>query len=164
MAVFAFECYADENVYRFLREYCALPLVARHEFGQGPIVTGVFVKRTVDIGLVDEDPGRPHHSERDRAELISRSANVEYRRYGGNHLIIVRPALEECFLRSMRVANLQTELPMKAVELRGLLGQPRGGQHTRFYADLVRLHETSRAEQLTTVVGEIEGLVRTILR
>ena len=69
--VFAYECYADDDVFHFLKDECKLSLRSFHGFGQGEVVNAVFVRQTADIGMVDEDPFSSHHSQRDKAQLVS---------------------------------------------------------------------------------------------
>lgn len=43
--MFAYECFADADVFRFLKESCRLPLEGFHGFGQGPVVEAVTLAR-----------------------------------------------------------------------------------------------------------------------
>lgn len=95
--VFAYECYGDEDVFRFLRDECRLPIRNSHGFGQGDVVNAVFVKQTADVGMVDEDPFSSHHSARDKAQVVSTTDDLILCRQGNRHLIIVKPDLRGVF-------------------------------------------------------------------
>ncbi len=157
---FAFECFADRDVLHFLRDDCRLPLKPFHAYGQGEVVNAVLVKRTAEIGMVDEDPLTSHHSERDRTEIISTTRDLVVRRREDQHLIIVKPELEECFLRSVRVAGLTSKLPVRADELRAILNIPGHSKHGVFREELKALFDESRRRKIQTFVTDLESAVR----
>jgi hypothetical protein len=138
MTVFAYECYADGDVFRVLKGHCGLPLDGFHGFGQGPLVEAVLVKETADIGMVDEDPLSSHHRERDRMESVRESPSLEVRRRRGRHLLVVRPELETCVLRSMRLAGIPSQLGERPADLRTFLNLPMHPKHRIFQQELVR--------------------------
>jgi hypothetical protein len=141
--VFAYECYADQDVFEFLKQERPGTLKGLHSFGQGEVVNDVFIKGKAQVGMVDEDPGKPHHPHRERVRVISRSDDIEVRRdKSGRCLILLIPALEECFLRSWNGVGL-SKLPFDAPELRRRLNTPGGACHQEFRRDLRALHERS---------------------
>lgn len=161
--VFAYECYADDDVFHFLKDECKLSLRSFHGFGQGEVVNAVFVRQTADIGMVDEDPFSSHHSQRDKAQLVSETNDLALCRQGNRHLIIVKPDLEECFLRSMQRVRLDSKLPRRAGELRALLNLPNQAKHKLFLEELVALHRESKTRKIGTFVTELENILRGLL-
>jgi hypothetical protein len=103
--VFAFECFADQDVFLFLRDERKLTVSGLHSYGQGAVVTSVLTKRRAVVGMVDEDPRSTHHRLRDQMQVILSTSSLELRMREDRYLIIVKPELEECFLRSMKVVN-----------------------------------------------------------
>ena len=161
--VFAYECYADEDIFRFLRDECKLPLRGFHGFGQGEVINAVLVKQTAEIGMVDEDPFSSHHRQRDNTQVVSTTTDLIARRQGNRHLIIVRPDLEECFLRSMSRVNIESVLPRRAGELRSILNIPHHPKHQKFREELGALYRASKARPVETFVTELEKIVRDLL-
>lgn len=166
MTVFAYECFADADVFRFLKETCQLPLEGFHGFGQGPVVEAVLVKDRAEIGMVDEDPLSSHHRERDRMEAVREleSASLDVRRRNDRYLLIVRPDLEVCFLRSMRRVGLQSKLGDRPADLRTFLNLPRHPRHQLFRQELEVLYSHSRERRIDTLVTDLERAVRSIMR
>lgn len=160
--LFAYECFADEDVFRFLRDALHFPIRSLHAFGQGPVVHELLVSQRADIGMVDEDPLSSHHRQRDTTEVVSTSDDIMHRRRGDRHLIILRPALEECFLRSVKRAGLESGLPSRPAELRTLLNIPGHRVHQRFREELRALHRESQARSVRTLVTELEAVLRRI--
>jgi hypothetical protein len=161
--VCAYECYADEDVFYFLRDDCRLPIRHLHGYGQGDVVNAVFVNHTADVGMVDEDPFSSHHSQRDKAQLVSETNDLALCRQGNRHLIIVKPDLEECFLRSMQRVRLDSKLPRRAGELRAILNLPNHAKHKIFREELVALHRESKARNVGTFVTDLEAIIRGLL-
>lgn len=161
---FAYECFADADVFFFLKTYCRLPLDGFHGFGQGPVVEAVLVKGTAEIGMVDEDPLSSHHRERDRTQLVTESPSLQVRRRNDRHLLIVRPNLETCFLRSMRLVNLQSELGERPTDLHPVLNLPMHPKHRIFRQQLEELHVRARERRVDTLVTELEDAVRNIVQ
>lgn len=161
--VFAYECYADHDVLRFLTQACGLPLRGFHAFGQGEVVNEVLVRRRARLGMVDEDPGRVRHRLRDQMAVVSASTDVEWRRQGDRHLILVRPELEECVLRSFRRVQLASELPAMPAELHRLLNLPNRRKHELFQQELATAHRRAQERGASTFTTELERVVRLIL-
>jgi len=160
----AFECYADEDVARFLGEHCHLPLRRLHRYGQGQVVDAVLIRGVAAIGLVDEDPGKPHHGQRDRTTVVSETVDLIHRRKGDRHLFVVRPDLEECFLAcTRRLGIVPRDLPQDARELRTLLGLHRHRTHEAFRRELASLHRESRSRAIATFVTDLETGLRAVL-
>jgi hypothetical protein len=161
--VFAYECYADEDVFRFLRDGCKLPLRSFHGFGQGEVINAVLVRQTAEIGMVDEDPFSSHHRHRDNTQVVSTTTDLIVRRQGNRHLIIVRPDLEECFLRSMSRVNIDSVLPHRASERRASLNNSSSAKHMVFREELAALHRESKARNVGTFVTDLEAIIRGLL-
>ena len=159
---FAYECFADGDVLSFLQEDCGFPLKGFHAHGQGRVVEAVLVKRTAEIGMVDEDPFASHHSERDRGERVAR-IDLDFLRRGAQHVFIIKPALEECFLRSTKRVGLASALPDRASELRAMLNIRGHSKHKVFREELAALRRESQARAIATFVTELEAFVRTLV-
>ncbi len=158
---FAYECFADHDIFWFLREHCQLRTLNKlHSGSQGEVVNDVLVRGRAETGMVDEDLGRSHHGLRDKMVVISNSHFLALRRQQDRHLIIVKPELEECFLRSMRRVNLEPSVPNDADKMRTFLNLPDHKMHQAFREDLVRLHEESRRVRAETFVTELEEIMR----
>ncbi len=155
---FAFECFADQDLFLVLRDACGLPLDKRHSYSQGEVVNDVLVHGYARIGLVDEDPGRSHHRRRDSMAVVRRTDDVEHRSSGGRHLIVVRPDLEQCFLRGMVAAGVQLPSQLANLERRLADSDPRRSAHVAFREELESLRE-----RRGSFVAEIERIVRSIL-
>jgi len=160
---FAYECFADGDVFSFLQEDCGFSLKGFHAHGQGRVVEAVLVKGTAEIGMVDEDPFASHHSERDRAEMVATTTDLDVRRRGAQHVIIIKPALEECFLRSANRVGLPSKLPRRASELRAMLNIRGHSKHKVFREELAALRRESQARGIATFVIELETFVRTLV-
>jgi hypothetical protein len=163
MKKFAFECYADADVFAFLRDHCRLALKGFHAGTQGEVVNSVLVKKTSHIGMVDEDPGKSHHRERDRALLVKQTLNLELRRGDEGHLIIVKPDLERCFQRSLSLAKMSSSLPTQPEDLHTLLSTPQGAKHKLFVEELAAMREKSQQLKVDTFATEIESLVTSLI-
>ena len=163
MKVFAYECYADHDIFLFLRDERGLALRGFHGFGQGEVVNAVFVKQTADVGMVDEDPFSSHHGERDKAQVVSTTNDLILCRQGSRHLIIVKSDLEDCFLRSMKRINLASNLPQRVSELRAMLNIPTHSKHRAFREELVALYRESKTRKVGTFVTELESVLRGLL-
>ena len=161
--IFAYECYADQDVFQFLRDDRRLLIRGFHGFGQGEVVNAVFVKQTADIGMVDEDPFSSHHRQRDKAQVVSTTNDLILRRQGDQYLLIVKPDLEECFLRSMRRVTLASNLPQRASDLRAMLNIPTHSKHKVFREELEALHRESKARNVRTFVADLEAILRDLL-
>ncbi|GEM_PF-4006926 len=160
---FAYECYADEDVVLFLRDHCRLPPRTRHSFGQGEVVNDLLKKDQAAIGMVDEDPGSSHHPLRDQMEVIHRTEDLEIRRKSGRHLIILKPELEDCFLRAAKRIGLVTRLPANPKEMQKVLNLPNHPSHQIFRDELGELHKRATAKKISTFITDLESLVRTLV-
>ncbi len=164
---FAFECFADQEVFRFLKDDLHLPLSGIHSDTQGEVINDLLLRGLARIGMVDEDPLASHHNERDRMKVGSSHEDLEFRwakRDGTTrHLVIVKPDLEECFLRSLKRLGLESELATDARKLHRLLGKRRTRAHSNFRADLKRLHDEGRKKNTPTFITRIEDHLRQIL-
>lgn len=161
----AIEWYADEDLVRVLAEACGLPLKGLHRFGQGPVVEAVLERGTAPIGIVDEDPDKPHHRLRDSTEEAEKTENVVWRRRRDRHLFLIRPDLETCFLRSWtRLGETPKGLPNRPADLQRLLNRPPPlGAHETFRRELASLREESRRKRVTTFVADLERMIRGVV-
>lgn len=160
--IVAYECYADEDVFRFLRDQRRLAITGFHAFGQGEVVNAVQ-KRRADIGIVDEDPLASHHGQRDRGAIVKETENPIVRRHGEGHLIVVKPELEPCFLRSTRLVRFDSSLPDRADLLRAALGVPNAAKHRLFRSELAAVYEASVGRGVRTLPVDLEEAVRSLL-
>lgn len=163
MKVFAFECFADRDVFEFLKRDRRLPVRPDHCGDQGRVVHAVLVKRDADIGLVDEDPMSSHHGRRDDTQVIHSTDSLVVRQQGNRYLVVVKPELEECFRRSMRLVKLESRLPAQPQEMRALLGIPNTAKHRVFQEELTMLYRESKARNVKTFVTDLEDAVRSIV-
>lgn len=162
--ILAYECFADHDVFLFLRETCGLPIRKRHSESQGEVINDVFKKEKADFGMVDEDPHSSHHRLRDMMQGVSKTIDLELRRMANRHLVLVKPDLEFCFRRCMGRVGLESELPTDPRELHRALGipNPRHPIHIRFRQELGLLHQESRRRPVATFVTELEDIVRNL--
>jgi len=159
---FAFECYADEDVVIFLREHCKLRLKGRHSYGQGEVVNDLLRRDRANIGMVDEDPGSSHHPLRDAMQIVESTEDVEVRQKSGRHLLILKPELEECFVRSMKRAGVALTVAQSAKELQRLLNVPHPPSHTTFRKQLEDLRKAATAHHIPTFITDLEKAIRGI--
>jgi len=89
---------------------------------------------------------------------------LEVRRDGKRHLLIVRPELERCFIHSMRLVQLATELPTDVSRLQTILNLPRHPKHERFRQELIELYEESRRRNVRTLMTELCDALRELSR
>jgi hypothetical protein len=164
-ALFAFECFADQDVFLFLRDHCKLPLSGRHSYGQGEVINDVLVRKRALVGIVDEDPGSSHHPLRDQMELLQQTPDLELRRRDKRYLFILKPALEGCFLRCMKRVGLKPQVAGDASELERRLANPeaRHANHQRFRDDLRKLYDEARERKIATFLTELDDKLRTVL-
>ena len=161
-AVFAFECFADGDVFLVLRDSCQLPIAKRHAGSQGEVVNAVIQGRA-QIGMVDEDPMSTHHGARERMKLIHISQDIDLREQSERHLIVIKPELEECFLRSASLVDFKSTLSPHAGELRRRLGRERSKDHEAFRRELLEVHRLGKERRVRTFIEEIVELLRKVL-
>lgn len=101
-----------------------------------------------------------HHRQLDRTEVVSSTDSLILRRHGDRHVIVVRPRLEDCFLRSMSLVGLSSELASRPMEMHALLGIPGSTKHQAFQEELKRLHEESTKRNVRTLITDLEDTVR----
>jgi hypothetical protein len=152
---FAVECHADEDVVVFLRQTLHFDVRRHHSFSQGDVINDVFVRLVALIGMVDEDPGKPHHRLRDQMQVVFSGAQIELRRRDGRHLLVVKPELEACFLDAMRRVGLTSGLGTVARDLQAILNLPKHPKHQIFRGELAALYGQSRARKIATFVTEL---------
>jgi hypothetical protein len=159
-AILAVECFADEDVVAFVRDELKLSVKRLHSFSQGEVIKDVFLKNRAEIGIVDEDPGKTHHRLRDEMQVVSSTVDIEVRRRDGRHLIIIKPELEECFLRSMKRVGVDSKLPSNAGDLQAILNIGGDAKHETFREELALLHRTSRKKKMASFVTDLEDVLR----
>ena len=143
-----------------MRDDCKLPLDHFHGFGKGEVVNEVLVRRRADVGMVDEDPMSSHHARRDAMELVSETNDTQLRRSKDRHVIVIKPNLEQCFLRSMKRVELESTLGERPQDLRARLNLPKHSAHKDFRRDLSTLYQVSRARKVATFIIELEEILR----
>ncbi len=94
--------------------------------------------------------------------VISSTPNLEVRRDGNRFLLIVKPELEPCFLRSVKLVGLESELPTDARRLQAVLNLPRHPKHERFREELKQLYDESRRLKVRTVMTELFEAIRAV--
>ena len=147
-----------------LRDHCRLPLVRLHSFSQGEVINDLLVRRRVGIGMVDEDPGRSHHRLRDTMQLELENEDIEVRKRDGRHLLVLKPDLEQCFLRSIRRLHAESALPAAAPALRAILNLPNHPKHVTFRQELAQVRELGRSQGVATFVTRLEDAVGEVVR
>jgi hypothetical protein len=160
----AVECYADEDVIIFARDVLRLPLRRLHSFSQGEVINDLLVRQRAGIGMVDEDPGKSHHQLRDTMSIVYSGTDIELRAHRERHLIVIKPELEECFLRGMRRVGLVTNLGSTAHGLQAILNLPHHPKHKMFQQELASLYRESRGKSVQTFVTEFDDVLRPLLR
>lgn len=159
--VFAFECYADRDVFRFLGEAGPRPLKELHAFGQGEVVKALATGKAA-IGMVDEDPRRTHHRLRDAMRVVRTTADFELRESGGRYLGVLRPELEGCFLRAADFLGIRTALPREAPELRRLLGRPNSSAHDAFIRGLRQVYAEAQPRGASNFLTELVAMLERV--
>jgi hypothetical protein len=160
---FAFECYGDQEVFRFLREQLDLALSPRHSYSQGEVINDLLVRRNASLGMVDEDRSASHHARRDSMKVIRSGVDIEHRCEGDRHLIVIKPDLERCFFNAMNRVGIKPTCAESPGKLHRLLAAPRGRPHHAFAADLRTLLDASRRRSVATFLTEIADALRGIL-
>jgi len=110
--------------------------------------------------MVDEDPHSSHHKLRDTMFLVRASDDLELRRRDQRHLIVVKPDLERCFLRSMKRVGLESSLPEDPEQLQAILNLPNHPKHDVFRSELAELRDASRARNIGTLMTRLEDELR----
>jgi hypothetical protein len=159
----AVECYADEGLVVFAKTYLKLSVARLHSFSQGEVIKDVFINQAAHIGIVDEDPGKSHHSLRDSMAVVYRGKDIELRKREGRHLIVVKPELEDCFLSAMSRVGLKSKLGPDAHDLQAVLNLPNHPKHKTFREELALLHAESIKKKQTTLVTELEDLLKQLI-
>ena len=160
----AVECFADHTVLRFLKEDCALSMLQDlHVYSQGEVVRAVLIQGLAEVGMVDEDPNKPHHRKRDETQLIAQGVDVDVRALGGRHLLIVKPDLERCYLKAVKRLKLETGFggpsEMHAELSRGWQSR----KHRDFAKELADLRAVSREKSIPCFVTELEDALRSLV-
>lgn len=159
----AFECYADEDLFHVLREVTGLPLFPLHQSGHGEVVNSLLRRQRAKVGIIDEDPGKTHHRGRATMSLRQQSVDLEWRESEGRHLLIVKPELEECFLKSIKTLGLPSELPSKPLDLRELLAIPNTPKHQSFRNELSGVHRVGLEKGVETFISAMAEILIAVL-
>ena len=95
--------------------------------------------------------------------VVTTTHDLELRRKESRHLIILKPALEECFLRSMKRANIPSQLPQQANELQALLNIKDHPKHKVFQDELSQMYQISKSQRVETFIVSLEDVIRGLL-
>jgi hypothetical protein len=128
---------------------------------QGEVINDLLNRDRAQIGLVDEDPRSSHHRRRDGMRIVDDGDFVQLRVDKGKHLFLLKPNLEECFLRSMKEANIPSALGESFQEVHRKLGAKRSQAHKLFSEELKKMDAQSRNR---TFLNELEKLLTEVLR
>ncbi|HEY2728634.1 MAG TPA: hypothetical protein VGK52_01760 [Polyangia bacterium] len=159
----AVECFADLDLLEFLRDHCDLPnLVDHHAYSQGEVVKAVFEKGRADVGIVDEDPNRSHHSLRDRMKIIRTGVDVDVHELGGRRLLVVKPELEKSFVRAMSRIKQESHFKTSS-EMHRVLSSQTSRQHDRFKAELMHLRDAYASKKIKNLVSELADALREVV-
>lgn len=160
MTHFAFECFADEDVFHVLRTECQLPLVKRHSYNKGEVVKDVLKVDRATLGMVDEDPGSTAPRALGETRRRSISHDLDLRTKGEHHLLVLKPRLEDCFVRGMALVGLQSKLSTRAEDLHRLLTIEHRSRHETFRQELIALLKASRDQGVATFITDLEDTIR----
>ena len=147
-----------------MRDELKLNVRRLHSFSQGEVINDVFLRQKAEIGIVDEDPGKTHHKLRDTMQVVLSKADLELRRREGRHLVIIKPELEDCFLRSMKRIDVESELPSDARDLQAILNIGGNKKHETFRQELALLHRASQRKKQASFVTDLENVLRSICK
>jgi len=161
--VFAFECFADEDVWHILTFECGLPPKKLHSESKGRVVADTLKEGNAHLGLVDEEPCTAPPESLRRATRVERTDDVEVRKIKDRHILILRPRLEECFLAGMRRVGLESQLASEAGELHRFLGTQNIRRHEQFREELTLLLRVSRRRRIRVFISVLEDLVRKVM-
>lgn len=156
--VLAYECYADRDVFRFLRETVKRSLKDFHAYGQGDVVNALLVKKTVTFGMVDEDPRSTHHPLRDAMRVVRTVEDFELRESQGLYLAILKPELEQAFVRASRLLTVESSLPKDPSSLRRSLLRPNSSLHDSFVQALRQLYRAAREKKQAIFLTELVSM------
>ncbi len=161
MTRLAFECFGDQDIFHHLQLRCHLPLEPVHSYSQGEVIRDLS-RGKADAGVVDEDPGKSHHGERDRMAVVSSDAGLEVRAARGRWLFILAPDLETCFFEAMQRVGEKPSCGKNPAELHRRLGTPGKSAHDLFRSDLERLRQAARARKLPVFLTLLEERLRAL--
>lgn len=135
-----------------------------HSGSQGNVINNLQ-KGLAEIGMVDEDPQSTHHPMRSQMQMVWKSNDLEHRVKRNQHLIIVRPDLESCFLRSAARIKIQTRLPGERKDLHRILAveQDRSA-HEAFRDALRQCYDRSHSSGTETFITELAKLIRDLTK
>ncbi len=163
--VFGYECYPDRDVFLFLRRTVGRAMKEFHGYGQGDVVNALLVKKTVAVGMVDEDPRSTHHRLRGAMKVVRTIDDFELRESEGRYLAIVKPELEAAFIRASQILGVDLSLPKDPSSLRRALLRQNSSSHDTFIEALSQLHAAARARRqaifLTELIAMIERVPKT---
>ena len=160
--VFGYECYPGHDVFHFLREASSRPMKGFHGFGQGDVVNALLVKKTVTLGMVDEDPRSTHHPLRDAMKVVRTIEDFELRESQGRYLAVLKPELEEAFIRASKLLGVDTSLPKDPSSLRRSLLRPNSSSHDTFVQALRQLHAEAKARRQAIFLTELVAMIEKV--
>ncbi len=156
----AYECNADKDLYSVLSSPPEINTAGLHSFSQGEVINDLMVRNKASIGIVDEDPGKSHHRERDKMNVILDGPEVELRKSGQKHLIIIKPDLESCFLAAMKRVGLTSNIAQDPGTLHRILMTSGSRRHGEFCEELRDLRKASNDKNVKTFITEIDAVLR----
>jgi hypothetical protein len=137
-----------------------LPIESRHSGSQGDVINNLK-RGLAEIGMVDEDPGSTHHSMRSQMQTVTKSEDLEHRVKGDRHLIIVKPDLESCFLRTAGRIKMETGLPGGWKDLHRILAvQQDKKAHEAFRNALRSCYEHFKSSRRENFVSELVRITK----
>lgn len=160
--VFGYECYADRDVFRFLRQATGRPMKDFHGYGQGDVLNALLVKRTIALGMVDEDPRSTHHRLRDSMKVVRATKDFELRESQGRYLAIVKPELEEAFVNACKLLGVVSSLPRDPSKMRRALLPPSSSSHNLFVQELLQLHAEATARRQEIFLTELIAMIEKV--
>ena len=161
--VFAFECFADEDIWHILVNECGLPLRKRHSESKGRVATDTLRNFRAHLGLVDQDPGAVAPETLQQAKRVQFEGDVELRTLRDHHVLILHPRLEDCFMKGMRGVGLRSQLARTADELHRVLGTPSAYRHNLFREELRTLRTQAKRKRIPVFLIDLEKIVRRLV-
>lgn len=96
--------------------------------------------------------------------VVYSSTDIEFRRQDDRHLSVIKPELEECFLRGMKRVGLVTNLGSTPRDLQSILNLPNHPKHKVFQQELAALYRESKAKNIETFATEIDEVLRPLVK
>jgi len=144
----------------FLRDSCGLKgIVDHHAYSQGRVIEAVFEKAVADAGIVDEDPGRPHHRLRDQARVVKTGVDVDVLELRGKRLCVIKPDLEKCFIGAMKRVKAESWF-QNAGRMHQILASSASREHKRFKDELELLRQIEVGKRMSALISELVAALK----